>query len=218
MVLHESLHNTIYWQSRHYFTEGTSTHTCFTCIYNCWNLFAGLHKTQITMAATYLSITLKSAWSLVLTTSLSPAYCPVSGSARSSRENRSMWKPSHSESLMCSSFESAGLERPALLHLDMCVCVCLRVSDQEWCWGMSVSTVCRKKKSYFSLRACAVWLCAHVSFLMLPAVVMFLFEHDFPECVGAKQDTICRVASTRKAPIKVTKYNSRVFWWFIYWQ
>lgn len=59
----------------------------------------------------------------------------------------SMWKPSHRERLMCSSFEAICPKHAVSLHLDMCVCVrvcaciCLRVNDQEWLRGMSVSVL-----------------------------------------------------------------------------
>lgn len=63
---------------------------------------------------------------------------------------------------MCSSFEAVCPKHAVSLHLDMHVCararacagVCLRVSDQEWLRGLSVSALALKEKLYFCVHMC----------------------------------------------------------------
>lgn len=86
----------------------------------------------------------------------------------------SMWKPSHRERLMCSSFEAICPKHAVSLHLDMCVCQCVcvlvfvYVSMTRSGWGECLCQcfACTKGKALFLYTHTCGWdrvvrHCAH---------------------------------------------------------
>lgn len=116
----------------------------------------------------------------------------------------SMWKPSHRERLMCSSFEAICPKHAVSLHLDMCVCMCVRVGVCAFVFvyvsmtkNGSGECLCLvlKKKLYFCISVVeTVWYT--IVFLLSPlsphsaVTFIYIYKCPFPACIFNKTSSI----------------------------